>query len=166
MRGVWAAVCILALVGCGEVAMVGKQSFQSQYNFARNALEKGNYDTANRAYTRLLKQAGPLDGRIRLELAHSYLRAGDFSGAASMASNVAESNQGTARSAALSVQGTAEHEIGLRLLAKGNTKDGAARLTSAQKAIGEVLKTHPSLDPLGALAGRQASIAVRLKDLP
>lgn len=160
-----ALLCMIALTGCAETASFGGSSFQSQYDSARNALEKGNYAAANRSYKRLLAQSGPLDDRITVELAHSYLRSGDFEQAIATASTVAGRTTGNTRSAALSVQGTAEHETALQLLSKGNTAAGAARMKAAQKSIEEVLSNHPDLDPLGGLAGRKASIAVRLAGL-
>ncbi len=158
-------LCILALVGCAETSAIGSSSFQSQYDTARNALEKGNYAAAKRGYKRLLVQSGPLNDRITVELAHSYLRAGDFEQAIATATTVADRTKGNTRSAALSVQGTAEHEIALQMLSKGNTEAGAARMKAAQKSIEEVLSNHPELDPLGGLAGRKASIEVRLAGL-
>ena len=157
-----ALLCIIAFTGCAETSSIGSSSFQSQYDTARDALEKGNYATANRSYKRLLTQSGPLDDRITIELAHSYLRAGDFAQALATASLVAKRTTGNTRSAALSVQGTAEHEMALGMLSKGDTAAGAARMKAAQKSIEEVLSNHPYLDPLGGLAGRQASIRVRL----
>ena len=50
---------------------------------------------------------------------HAQLRGGDFAGAAGNARRVADVQKGTARSAALSVEGTALHEIGLKQLSGG-----------------------------------------------
>ncbi len=160
-----AIMCIISLIGCTEATSIGGTSFQSQYDTARNALEKGNYSAANRHYKRLLAQSGPLNDRIEVELAHSYLRAGDFENAISTARSVATRTTGNTRSAALSVQGTAEHETALDMLSQGNTSAGEKRMKAAQKSIEEVLQNHPELDPLGALAGRKASIKVRLTGL-
>ena len=166
LRVVAIGLSVVALVSCAETGGFGQRSFQSQYNDARTALETGKYKAANKIYEHLLPQAGPLNNRIQLEFSHSHLRAGDFDKAARMAGALANSQDSTARSAALSVQGTAEHEAALQLLAQGNTELGVARLKIAQKAIEEVLSKDPALDPLGSLAGRRASIAVRLKSLP
>ncbi|OWU81680.1 hypothetical protein ATO6_23650 [Oceanicola sp. 22II-s10i] len=132
---------------------------------ARNALEEGHFARANTSYARLLPQAGPLGGRIRLEYAHSLLRAGDFDAAAKQASTVAAAESGPVRGAARAVEGTAHHEIGLALLAKGDRAGGKARLTAAQAALAEALSDNPEGDPLGSLAGRKASIDARLKRL-
>ena len=164
-----AALCglsILALASCNDTDGFGKQSFKAQYFSARTSLEKGDYTKANRQYARLMTQAGPFADRIQLEYAHSHLRAGDYGKAASMARDLTAQGKGSSRGAALAVLGTAEHEIGLSLLAKGDHANGAARLKSAQKALSEVLADHPDLDPLGSLAGRNAAIQSRLKSLP
>ena len=70
-------VALFALVGCEEGAPFGHQTFRAQYAVAREALEQGHYEKANRSYARLLEQAGPLTPRIRLEYAHLLLRKGD-----------------------------------------------------------------------------------------
>ncbi|WP_299146613.1 hypothetical protein [uncultured Tateyamaria sp.] len=160
-----AAFCAVSIVGCAENTATSQRGFKAQYNQARTALEQGNYDKANRVYARLVTDAGPFEKRVRLEHGHSELRAGAFDQAAAIAQALAQSGSGKERAAALAVKGTADHEQGLALLRDGQTRAGAARLTAADKAIAEVLSTHPELDPLGALAGRQASIKVRLKAL-
>jgi hypothetical protein len=162
----WALGLALVLGSCGETMSSGSGSgFQSKYAVARNALEAGDYERARKAYLKLISQAGPLTPRLQLEYAHAELRAGNFSEAASAASNLAQSQSGTARGAALAVQGTAQHELGLILLSQDQTAAGKAQLVAAQKALSEVLKSHADLDPLGGMAGRKASIAARLKAL-
>ena len=162
LQGACAGMCIISLSGCDEANAPTSKSFQSQYASARTALEQGDYTTANRIYAALLGRSGPLDDRIKLEMAHSYLRAGNFDTAARLSGEIAEKQTGTARSAALSVRGTAMHEMGLQLLAKGSAAEGSSHLKSAQTALAEVLRENPELDPLGSLAGRKASIAKRL----
>jgi hypothetical protein len=112
-----------------------------------------------------MENSGSLTPRIRLELAHAYLRSGAFSRAAVEARSLAASQKGEARSAALAVQGTAEHELALVALAQGDTITAKPLLQNADRAMAEVLKSHATLDPLGSLAGRRASIKVRLKNL-
>ncbi|MEP1520432.1 hypothetical protein [Ascidiaceihabitans sp.] len=165
LRVGFASLSILALVSCDEGASFGQGNFQAQYSGARDALEKGRYDQASKAYTRLLPVSGSLAPRIQLELAHSYLRGGNFAAAAKEARGLSSNQSGDARAAALTVQATADHELGLKALAKGDTKTGKLLLRQADKAMASVLKSHPKMDPLGALAGRRASIAVRLKAL-
>jgi hypothetical protein len=128
-------------------------------------LEKGQYEQANRRYLRLIPNGGSLQPRLRLELAHSYLRGGNFASAAKEARLLASTQSGEAKAAALSVQGTAEHELGIRALSNGDTVQGKKFLLSADRAMAAVLKSHSSLDPLGSLAGRRASIKVRLRNL-
>lgn len=159
-------LAVLVLGSCGVSAPPGgAMNFRSQYATARNALEAGKYGQAQRAYARLLPQAGPLTPRLRLEYAHSYLRAGEYASAASEARAVAVTETGAGRSAALAVIGAAEHEIGLALLSQGKTASGQTHLAAAGAALGELLAEHPELDPLGSLAGRKASIDVRLSGL-
>jgi len=160
----WVLGLALVLGSCGENMSSGS-GFQSRYAVARNALETGDYERARKAYLKLISQAGPLTPRLQLEYAHAELRAGNFAEAASAASNLAQSQSGTARGAALAVQGTAQHELGLILLSQDQTAAGKAQLVTAQKALSEVLKSHADLDPLGGMAGRKASIAARLKAL-
>ncbi len=159
------ALCVVALMGCDAEYVAKGNSFQAQYTQARTALEKGNYNTANRLYGDLLGNSGPLENRIRLELSHSHLRAGQFNAAAQVSGALADQSEGTARSAALSVRGTAMHELGLALLAQGDIPEGKRHLQSAQQAFDEVLREDPKLDPLGSLAGRKAAIGARLQAL-
>ncbi|WP_146591302.1 hypothetical protein [Puniceibacterium confluentis] len=159
------ALAALMLVSCEQGAGPGDAGFRTQYFSARDALEEGRYDRASRTYARLLTRAGPLEPRIRLEYAHSLLRAGDYAAAAREARQLAGSQSGTGRRAALSVQATADHELGLVAIQSGDTGAGRRLLSQAELAISEVLEHEPALDPLGALAGRQASIRVRLRTL-
>lgn len=163
-----AALLALALVaGCEEGAGLGGPSagFRSGYDSARSALEAGRYDQAARAYARLLPKAGPFAPRVRLEYAHALLRAGDHARAAAEARILTQSDDSPARLAALAVQGTAEHELALSALDRGETDTGRRLLQQADAAMEVVLAQAPELDPLGALAARRASIAVRLKAL-
>ena len=162
------ALATLTLVSCEEGGFrpgAADAGFRNQYFAARDALEDGKFDTASRTYARLLTRAGPLEPRIRLEYAHALLRAGDYPAARREARALAQSQSGTARRAALSVAATAEHELGLLAIQQGDSAGGKLLLQSADGAITEVLTSDPELDPLGALAGRQASIRVRLKTL-
>lgn len=164
----WMALCgLLALAGCDAPSgrAEGYQGFQKKYVVARGALEDGDYARANRQFARLMDDAGPFRARIQLEYAHSLLRAGQFTEAAQMAEAMASAESGAASAAALAVAGTAHHEMGLAALAAGEQQAGRAHLQQAQGQLAQVLKGHPDLDPLGALAGRQASIAVRLAKL-
>lgn len=162
------ALCALAaflpLAAC-DVAPGNASGFRKDYGVARAALEGGNYGQANRQYARLISSAGPFLPRIQLEYAHSLLRAGEYAQAAQMAEAMAAGSEGAARAAATAVAATARHEMGLQALAEGKVPTGKMHLQSAQTSMASVLKSHPELDPLGALAGRQASIAVRLKSL-
>lgn len=160
-----AGLLFVVLIGCDDGQNAGSDGFRRSYTDARAALETGKYDKANRIYARMMQEAGPLRTRIQLEYAHSLLRSGAYDEAAQQARVLSQGQTGTARSAALSVLGTAYHEMGLTALTGGDPALGRQYLTQAQTAFAEVLKNDPELDPLGALAGRQASIAVQLKAL-
>ncbi len=164
-RAIFIGLSLVLLTSCTEPADIVQRGFEARYNTARTALEKGNYKTAGRLYARMLSQSGPLNDRIQVEYAHTMLRSGQFEKASQLAGDVANKNKGATRAAALSVKGTADHEVALKLLRNGDQANGTARLKSAQNALKEVLKAHPDFDPLGALAGRQASIAALLKTL-
>ena len=71
-------LAVLTLVSCEDGPSTGDAGFRNQYFAARDALEDGKFDRASRTYARLLTRAGPLEPRIRLEYAHSLLRAGDY----------------------------------------------------------------------------------------
>lgn len=154
-------LCAIFLLACDDLS--GGSGFRGQYVSARQALEDGKYEKASRLYQRLLPQAGPHEPRIRLEYAHSLLRGGEYAQAAGQARILARTQQGDARGAALAVLGTAEHELALAAINRGEPKDTSrAHLIAARDAITEVLKKHKDLDPLGALATRQRSIKAML----
>ena len=165
-RAVFVGLSTVLLMSCTETAGISQRGFEAQYNTARAALEKGDYSKAGKLYARMLPDAGPLNDRIQLEYAHTMLRSGQYDKAAQIAGGLANNGDGDARAAALSVKGTADHEVGMKLLQDGDRANGAARLKAAQQALEEVLKAHPDFDPVGSLAGRQASISVQLKKLP
>ncbi|MGH1414396.1 MAG: tetratricopeptide repeat protein [Pelagimonas sp.] len=154
----------LFVASCDDIG-VGQNNFQAKYAIARNALENGNYDVAKRYYAKLVAEAGPLSQRLQLEYAHAELRSGNYDQAAAISSTLANSQTGNARAAALAVFGTAQHEQGLELLSTGQKGAGKTHMISARKALSEVIKTNPEMDPLGSLEGRVASISARLKTL-
>jgi len=156
---------LLVLSACDEGTGIGEKNFQKQYGIARDALERGRYAQASQAYAVLIPRAGPLAPRMRLEYAHTQLRAGDYDKASAQARALAQTDDKTLRSAALAVHGTAEHELGVAALSAGDRAAGKRHLLAAQASLGEMLKAHPGMDPMGAMAGRQASINVRLKSL-
>lgn len=158
-------VSLLLLNACDEGTGIGEKNFQKQYAIARDALERGRYAQASQAYAQLIPKAGPLAPRLKLEYAHTQLRAGHYDKASQLAKALAQSDDKTLRSAALAVYGTAEHELGAAALQASDRAAGKRHLTAAQAALGEMLKAHPEMDPLGAMAGRKASIDVRLKSL-
>lgn len=156
---------LVALSSCEEGAPFGHQTFRAQYAVAREALETGHYEKASRGYQRLMEDAGPFAPRIRLEYAHTLLRKGDYAGAAQQARALAQGQSGKARAAALAVQGAAEHELAMQMVAQGDRAGAKRLMQSADTAMAEVLKKHPDMDPVGALAARRASIKVRKASL-
>lgn len=158
---------MLCIVGLLAACTRGEQAgFAARYDVARSALEAGETAQAIAGYRALLPEAGPLEPRLRLELAHALLRAGDYTAAAHEAGSVAQGAQPAARAAALAVKGTAEHELARAALATG---DGGrvtqSLLVSARAALGEALAAQPGLDPMGALAARRAEIGGTLQRL-
>ena len=158
-------ISLLLLSACDEGTGIGEKNFQRQYAIARDALERGRYAQASQAYAQLIPQAGPLAPRMKLEYAHAQLRAGHYDKASAQARALAGLPDKTLRSAALAVHGTAEHELGVAALTAGDRTAGKRHLLAARSSLGEMLKNHPDMDPLGAMAGREASINVRLKSL-
>ncbi|WP_135507083.1 hypothetical protein [Roseovarius aestuariivivens] len=161
-----ASVGLFFVLGsCGAGSGVGEKSFQKQYAVARDALERGHYVRATETYAVLIPQSGPLKPRLTLEYTHALLRAGRFEKASAHAEALARSSHGTARSAALAVQGTADHELGLTALFEGDKAAGKQHLQKASAALGELLAKDADLDPLGSMAERKSSIDATLKTL-
>ncbi|WP_371229673.1 hypothetical protein [Roseovarius sp. 2305UL8-3] len=156
---------LLVLSACDEGTGIGEKNFQKQYGIARDALERGRYSQASQAYAALIPKAGPLAPRMRLEYAHTQLRAGHYDKASAQARALSQTDDKSLRSAALAVHGTAEHELGVAALNAGDRAAGKRHLLAAKASLGEMLKAHPGMDPMGAMAGRQASINVRLQSL-
>lgn len=170
---------ILILV-LGSVSLVGCQldapsftpsarnaGFKDSYGVARSALEGGKIAKAERSYKDLILQSGPLEGRIRLEYAHVLLRAGKFADASGEARVAVSLLEAEGKSAALAVQATADQELARLALASGQGGgDVRQRLISARDGFDTVLKEHPQLDPLGALALRRKTVEAELEALP
>lgn len=158
------AVAAMALASCkpGEVS-TSRAGFKKNYLVARTALEGGQYAKASRHYASLVRTAGPLQPRMRLEYAHALLRDGKYDAAAREARVVAGELQGAGRSAALMVQGTADHEAARADISRGRSGlDQINRLKAARAALDEAITRHPELDPLGAMAARRNTIDLEL----
>jgi len=154
----------LVLVGCSEgiAPSDSATAFQKQYNVARDALESGRFQAATRQYRALLPAADGFEPRIRLELAHAYLRNGDYPQAAQEARTASQQMDLMAKAGAQAVLGTALHEMALAARQQGDSVTARKNLQAAQANLDTVLASYPELDPLGALAGRQAAIKVQL----
>ncbi|KMW56429.1 hypothetical protein AIOL_001383 [Candidatus Rhodobacter oscarellae] len=161
----------MLLVGCNTngasfAPSASKAGFRDNYVVARTALERGQYGKAERGYANLLKKAGPLEPRLRLEYAHALLRGGKYEKASAEARVVASVLDGRGRSAALAVQATADQEIARRAINKGVADaDAIERLVAARAGFDELLQKHPDLDPLGAMALRRRTIDVELSTI-
>jgi len=169
-RTALAGVCLSLVVACGGDGNFGGSfsegnSFASRYAAARNALEAGKYDRANSIYADLLEVAGADEPGVRLEYAHSLLRAGDYAEARNQARFIAQGSEGAMRASALYVQGTAQDELGRDAVQAGDNASAKAHFSGAAAALGEALKLQPDLDPVGAMAGRLKEIQIRLKSL-
>ncbi|RFP86722.1 hypothetical protein DZK27_13940 [Rhodobacteraceae bacterium 63075] len=158
-------VSLVLLASCDETVGIGEKSFQRQYAIARDALEEGRYERASKAYAQLIPKAGPLAPRMKLEYAHAQLRVGQYGKASQIARSLSQSKDVSLKSASLAVYGTAEHELGEAALQRGDLTAGRQHLAAAQSALGMMLKAHPEMDPLGAMAGRKAAVDARLKRL-
>ncbi|SFE40993.1 outer membrane protein assembly factor BamD [Roseivivax sediminis] len=153
------------LASCAGAPTGGSGEFRKGYTAARTALEAGRYDSAERGYMKLVPEAGALTPRIRLEYAHTLLRAEDYARARSEAQRLVVALDGQNRLAALAVQATAEHELGLVAMTAGDRDAARTLMTSARTGMTEVLANAPDLDPAGALAGRNTSLGVQLERL-
>lgn len=169
-RSRWLA-CVIGVVvilsGCAKGPDTDGGSFRQDYAAARTALEGGDYSRAVSLYGRMIEAgAGPLEPRLRLELAHALLRADRFEEAAAEAATLAGSQSGAGRAAALAIVGTARHEQARQRMASGDFgAQTEVLLQSAQAALGEMLAGHGDLDPQGAMAARHKTIARDLSDL-
>jgi len=168
-----AALALIVLAGAGckpgigpGASVASRAGFKANYLVARVALESGQYTKASRGYASLLKNAGSLEPRLRLEYAHALLREGKFDKASDEARVVASQLKGRGRSAALAVQATADQEIGRAAINRSElTADAIQRLVAARDAFDEVLKNHPDLDPLGGLKLRRRTLDVELSTI-
>ncbi len=166
-----AAALLMATAGCqvdgpGLGAAASRAGFKANYLVARTALERGQFTKAERGYAGLLQKAGPLAPRVRLEYAHALLRGGKFEKASEEARVVAAALDGRGRAAALAVQATADQEIARAAINRGVADaDAIQRLVAARDAFDELLKNHPDMDPLGAMALRRKTIDVELSTI-
>ena len=169
IAGGLALVAAFGLASCDGLDMGGPgamNGFQGNYFAARTALEKGNYAAAAGRYASMLDGAGPLESRLRLEMAHALLRADRYAEASSQAQIVATMHQDSRRAAALAVLGTAEHRLAQDAMSRGDFgPETLTHLRRADAAFGEMLAKAPDLDPLGGLAQRHQMVKASLANL-
>ena len=151
------ASAVLLLSAC-DGGSSSSSGFERQYVVSRDALEAGHFDKATRGYEKMLDNPGRYEPRLRLEYAHALLRSNQFEEAATQARQLAQSQSGVMRSAALAVQGTAEHELGM----SQNDATGDAYLRSARAALSEALASNPEIDRIGTLNARKTALDKRL----
>ncbi len=167
---------IRAAVAVGVVASItmscepagtlgGSSGRANDYLVARQALETGNYSLAIQRYERMLSFTGEAAGRIRLEYAHSLLRAGRFDDAIEVSDELVAAHSGSLRASALAIRGTARHQRAREFMAQGQRAPEARALLQAARAdLGQFLNSHPALDAAGAMAARAQLIEVDLRD--
>lgn len=164
MASVLAGVIILA--SCAETNSPGGAGFEARYANARTSLESRDYGAAIRQYKAMLGTAGPLESRLRLELAHAYLRSDQYADASREAAIVAAEHRDNRRAAALAVYGTAEHRIAQEAMSRGDFgAETIQHLTRARAALDEVLRYDADLDPLGAMEERRDMAEASLRNL-
>lgn len=148
---------VFLVAACQESDFSGGGGFQKQYFAARGALENGNYTRATRAYETMLRSYGngPLSARLQLEYAHSLLRAERYAEAAAQAGAIAASQTGAAKAAAQAVQGSAQHEMAIAAIGRGDFGPQVeANLNAALRTLKAMRASHKNLDPLGSMKDR------------
>ncbi|MGV6848428.1 MAG: hypothetical protein ACWA5A_08625 [Marinibacterium sp.] len=160
---------MVILTACAETSGAGggmHAGFEREYSRARGALEKSNYPAAIRQFSALVEKSGPLESRIRLELAHALLRADRYEEASQQARLVASAHEDARRSAALAVYGTAEHRLAQMAMSGGDFGPATAtHLANAKKALDEMLEKSPDMDPSGSMHTRRDMAAASLARL-
>lgn len=165
MPRLWALPLLLAACS-GFGATQEGADFRGDYMAARQALESGNYGDAAQRYEALLDSGSPVDDRLRLEYAHTLLRADRFGEAAEVAETLQGSGSATIRAQARAVRGTARHEAAATRRADGaDTAELVALLEAAQSDIRAFLSDHRELDADNAMQSRAASIDAELATL-
>lgn len=162
----WLGGMLAFLAACEQSGGLSTPGFQSDYLVARQALETGNYALAIRRYEGLLRQAGPAEQRLRLEYAHSLLRANRFDDAVREADLIVANAAGPERGAALAVRGTARHEAARTRLDQGQRDaDTVALLYRAVEDLRAFTQAHADLDAAGMMAERARAAASELQRL-
>lgn len=162
-----ALVAVALLASCAAIESgTGRSGFEARYFDARSALEKGNYGTAIRNYRSMVDTSGPLSSRLRLELAHAYLRADQYDDATREAQVVAAAHVDSRRAAALAVVGTAQHRLAQDAMSRGDFGPTTLEhLRYAKAALDEMLAHEADLDPLGSMAQRRQMVNASLQNL-
>lgn len=163
--GLLAVGLTVFLTSCENVGTLAGGGARSDYMVARQALETGNYDLAIRNYEKLLRDVGPDAARLRLEYAHSLLRANRFDAAMREAGQLIDTQTGALQGAALSVRGTARHEAARARMSQGQRDaEVTAMLQGARSDLAAFLRDHAGLDAAGSMRARTELIAADLRE--
>ena len=160
-------VTVLVLGGCGTVPI--SDDFRLGYERARGALEAGDYATALRHYEHLLPEVdnGPIGAAVRLDYAHTLLRAGQHDQALRVAREIEalDSSPAVSGHAAL-VAAIAEHAAAERLMVLGAPyEETKSRARAAFRSLELVLRHRPQFDPEGVLMVRMRRLRETLAQL-
>lgn len=154
------------LMSCEPAGTIVEGGRADDYAVARQALETGNYPLAITRYERLLDRAGDAAGRLKLEYAHSLLRAGRYEEAIEVSTALIDTHGGSLKGSALAVRGTAQHQIVRVKLDAGEREPGMrARLIAAQVDLQSFVDNHSKLDAAGAMKTRIEMIDADLGSL-
>jgi hypothetical protein len=159
---------VFLITSCQESDFAGGGGFQKQYFAARGALANGHYARAIRAYETMLRSYGngPLAARLQLEYAHSLLRAERNDDAVRQAGAIVATQSGATKAAAQAVQGSAQHEMAIAAIGRGDYGPNVeANLKAALQALKAMRASHKDLDPLGSMADRITLIKSDLTNL-
>lgn len=154
------------LMSCEPAGTIVAGGRADDYAVARQALETGNYPLAITRYERLLDRTGDAAGRLKLEYAHSLLRAGRYEEAIEVSTALIDTHGGSLQGSALAVRGTAQHQIARAKLDAGETDPALrGRLLAAQADLKSFIKDHSKLDAAGAMKARIEMIAADLNSV-
>jgi thioredoxin-like negative regulator of GroEL len=172
-RWPWVAALPFALAACAGQGLGVPGGMEAQYLQAREALEAGEYARANQLYGALLAEHGPRAERLRLEYAHSLLRAERYGEAARQATAAERGRTGALRASALAVRAAALHERARAAMAQDDYGAGTRETLSAALAaldamdaeLEGLLGRHARYDALAGVSRRRGAILQALSEI-